>query len=162
MPTCGENGAGCAIDQDCCQGICCDGICQWSFQCCPSDGSPDPRCGDGMECGAGTCQPAPPCLEPGTVCQDTGDCCEGATCVPYEDVMVCALPACVGESEVCGGYVECCSGFFCAAVTNTCVSYELPIVPTTKDQCKKGGWRIFTNPSFRNQGDCIKFVNTGA
>jgi hypothetical protein len=31
--------------------------------------------------------------------------------------------------------------------------------PTRKGQCKKGGWRRFTNPSFKNQGQCVKFVN---
>ena len=30
--------------------------------------------------------------------------------------------------------------------------------PTNKDQCKKGGWQVF---GFRNQGQCIRFVNTG-
>ena len=35
--------------------------------------------------------------------------------------------------------------------------------PTSKEQCKHGGWRTFTIPrAFRNQGDCIKFVNTGS
>jgi hypothetical protein len=34
--------------------------------------------------------------------------------------------------------------------------------PTNKDQCKKGGWQNFTSPRpFKNQGDCIQFVNTG-
>ena len=33
--------------------------------------------------------------------------------------------------------------------------------PTTKDQCKDGGWQRFTNPTFRNQGDCVSFVTTG-
>jgi hypothetical protein len=31
--------------------------------------------------------------------------------------------------------------------------------PTNKDQCKNGGWQTFTNPSFKNQGQCIKYVN---
>ncbi len=31
--------------------------------------------------------------------------------------------------------------------------------PTNKDQCKNDGWRAFNNPSFRNQGDCVSFVN---
>jgi hypothetical protein len=31
--------------------------------------------------------------------------------------------------------------------------------PTSKKQCKKGGWRMF--PQFRNQGDCVSFVVTG-
>lgn len=30
--------------------------------------------------------------------------------------------------------------------------------PTDKDQCKEGGWRKFTNPSFKNQGECVSFV----
>jgi hypothetical protein len=45
------------------------------------------------------------------------------------------------------------------------VVYELPFKtyvlepPTSKQQCKKGGWRKFRNPSFKNQGQCVKFVN---
>jgi hypothetical protein len=31
--------------------------------------------------------------------------------------------------------------------------------PTSKDQCKDGGWRNFRQ--FKNQGDCVKFVQTG-
>lgn len=31
--------------------------------------------------------------------------------------------------------------------------------PTNKDQCKNNGWQTFTNPTFKNQGQCIKFVN---
>ena len=30
--------------------------------------------------------------------------------------------------------------------------------PTDKDQCKKDGWKIFNNPTFKNQGDCVSFV----
>jgi hypothetical protein len=34
--------------------------------------------------------------------------------------------------------------------------------PTDKDQCKNGGWQTFNFPrTFKNQGDCIQFVNTG-
>lgn len=36
----------------------------------------------------------------------------------------------------------------------------VPIVePTSRDQCKKGGWKTF--PQFKNQGRCIAFVNHG-
>ena len=31
--------------------------------------------------------------------------------------------------------------------------------PTSKQQCKKGGWSKFRNPSFKSQGQCVKFVN---
>ncbi len=34
--------------------------------------------------------------------------------------------------------------------------------PTNKNQCKNHGWATFTIPrAFKNQGDCIQFVNTG-
>jgi hypothetical protein len=34
--------------------------------------------------------------------------------------------------------------------------------PSNKDQCKNGGWQLFDVPkTFKNQGDCIQFVNTG-
>ena len=30
--------------------------------------------------------------------------------------------------------------------------------PTNKNQCKKDGWKTFTNPNFKNQGQCVSFV----
>jgi hypothetical protein len=33
--------------------------------------------------------------------------------------------------------------------------------PQTKADCKKGGWENFPGLAFKNQGQCIKFVNTG-
>jgi len=30
--------------------------------------------------------------------------------------------------------------------------------PTNKSQCKNNGWKKFNNPSFRNQGQCVEFV----
>lgn len=38
---------------------------------------------------------------------------------------------------------------------------EPPVVtaPTTKNQCKNGGYKTFTNPTFKNQGQCVTFVN---
>ena len=32
-------------------------------------------------------------------------------------------------------------------------------VPTSKEQCKNGGWRNF--PEFKNQGQCVAFVERG-
>lgn len=33
--------------------------------------------------------------------------------------------------------------------------------PTSMDQCKNGGWKTFDNPPFKNQGDCVSYVETG-
>lgn len=37
---------------------------------------------------------------------------------------------------------------------------EVPTVsnPATKAQCKHGGWKTFTSPSFKNQGQCVSWV----
>jgi hypothetical protein len=38
------------------------------------------------------------------------------------------------------------------------------LVPTSKDACKKGGWANLQEQdgsSFKNQGDCVSYVNTG-
>lgn len=32
--------------------------------------------------------------------------------------------------------------------------------PTNKDQCKKDGWMTFNSPSFKNQGQCVSFVQS--
>lgn len=50
-------------------------------------------------------------------------------------------------------------------VTDTFTSTTLadvppPVVtPTDKDQCKSNGWKTFTNPTFKNQGQCVSYTN---
>jgi hypothetical protein len=46
-----------------------------------------------------------------------------------------------------------------ADLTNIMVNgqTQVPAPPTAKDQCKKGGWKTFTSPSFKNQGQCVSF-----
>lgn len=38
-----------------------------------------------------------------------------------------------------------------------------PVTPpptvSAKDKCKNGGWKTMTNPTFKNQGQCVAFVN---
>ena len=36
--------------------------------------------------------------------------------------------------------------------------YTLIGAPVSKDECKKGGWMTFVNPSFSNQGACVSYV----
>jgi hypothetical protein len=42
---------------------------------------------------------------------------------------------------------------------NTTYDFELAAAPTGKAQCKHGGWKQFNNPSFKNQGQCVAYVN---
>ena len=48
------------------------------------------------------------------------------------------------------------TGFFGPALDNIVISDA----PTNKDQCKKDGWKTFDNPSFKNQGDCVSYVQS--
>lgn len=41
----------------------------------------------------------------------------------------------------------------------TIYDFELGRRPTSKDDCKNGGWMTFNDPTFKNQGECIKYVN---
>ncbi len=34
--------------------------------------------------------------------------------------------------------------------------------PTDKDQCKNGGWQQFSSPAFKNQGQCVSYVQANA
>jgi hypothetical protein len=42
------------------------------------------------------------------------------------------------------------------AIDNTLLR---PRQPNTKDDCKDGNWKLFTNPSFKNQGQCVSSTN---
>ena len=37
---------------------------------------------------------------------------------------------------------------------------SISVPPTSRDSCKNGGWMTFTNPAFKNQGDCVSYVAT--
>jgi hypothetical protein len=45
-------------------------------------------------------------------------------------------------------------------VAGSVVIFDAPDLPTTKPQCKNGGWRSY--PQFKNQGQCVAFVVTQA
>lgn len=32
--------------------------------------------------------------------------------------------------------------------------------PTTKEECKNDGWKSFTRPAFKNQGDCVSYLQS--
>jgi len=44
------------------------------------------------------------------------------------------------------------------------INFENPTPPASKDECKKNGWQSLTRDdgsAFKNQGDCIQYINTG-
>ena len=45
-------------------------------------------------------------------------------------------------------------------VTYTSYAEGTYAVPTSKVECKNGGWQDFSNPAFKNQGQCVSFVMT--
>jgi hypothetical protein len=38
------------------------------------------------------------------------------------------------------------------------ISESIPDPLVNKVQCKNGGWQLFTNPDFKNQGACIRYI----
>ncbi len=46
--------------------------------------------------------------------------------------------------------------FYGAALDNIVVKDTL----TNKDQCKNDGWKAYSDPSFRNQGDCVSYIQS--
>ncbi len=53
---------------------------------------------------------------------------------------------------------------FGASGNTVTYDFELYHVATSQEQCKNGGWQTVTRAdgsSFRNQGDCMQYVNTG-
>ncbi len=70
----------------------------------------------------------------------------------------------VGE-PYSGGYTENMDAFkFGTASGTTVFDFDPYPVVTSKDQCKNGGWMTFKRAdgtSFKNQGDCVSYTNTG-
>ena len=49
-------------------------------------------------------------------------------------------------------------------INSDTITFDEVATPSDKDQCKKGGWADLAREdgsSFKNQGDCIQYVNTG-
>ena len=42
------------------------------------------------------------------------------------------------------------------------VTYDFTARPVTADDCKNGGWETYGELGFKNQGDCVSYVATGA
>jgi hypothetical protein len=44
-------------------------------------------------------------------------------------------------------------------VVNGVLQVPTPTEPTSKNACKHGGWKQFSNPKFKNQGQCVSHFN---
>ena len=44
---------------------------------------------------------------------------------------------------------------------DTIYDFETGTRPSSKDECKNGGWQTFDDPAFKNQGECVSFVAAG-
>jgi hypothetical protein len=52
------------------------------------------------------------------------------------------------------------NGVICGNVTSLSpFAIGAQFEPLTKNNCKEGQWQLWTNPKFKNQGQCTKFVN---
>ncbi len=40
------------------------------------------------------------------------------------------------------------------------VTYDFVVAPTTKDECKEEGWESFESLTFKNQGECVSYVQS--
>lgn len=85
-------------------------------QCCRIDPNGTPRCfgGSTPECPAGYDGDDPNCCAPaGTQCNFTGECCDGAPCLPDEnDVLRCGA-SCSQADDACTTSADCCLGLVC-------------------------------------------------
>ena len=104
----------------------------------------------------GTCTVGPVTVTPTTLtATTTTPCQQGQTIVITEQLVstgegggpVCQMPDITGNFPV----ISVCAPDFQAP----------PTTPQSKEACKNGLWALYTNPAFKNQGDCVSFVATG-
>lgn len=46
-------------------------------------------------------------------------------------------------------------------LNGTTYDFEIGTSPSSKNECKQGGWATFNDPAFKNQGDCVSWVAAG-
>ena len=90
---------------------------------------------------------------------------EGTSCGPGGVVSPCPGSLGVNQGSGNAGIVSNADALYVSVNgEKTTYDFELtpppPPMPTTKDQCKNGGWQNY-GTTFKNQGDCVSFVATG-
>jgi hypothetical protein len=75
--------------------------------------------------------------------------------------MIASNPSGTGDKIIDPSLVVTYSPFLTSTFGTPCAPPPIG-PPTNKDQCKNDGWKTFNTPrTFKNQGDCIQYVNTG-
>lgn len=62
--------------------------------------------------------------------------------------------SCLVEEGICSFTANHATYFAAVIAGNT------NVVPTDMEQCKKDGWKSFFVPEFKNQGDCVSYVQS--
>jgi hypothetical protein len=94
---------------------------------------------------------------------------EAPNCGPAGVVVPCPGSLGVNQGSFNAGILSNADGLYVTIGGNqTIYNFELtpppPPQPATKDDCKNGGWQTHARADaspFKNQGDCIQYVNTG-
>ncbi len=94
---------------------------------------------------------------------------EGVNCGPGGVIVPCPGSFGLNQGSFNAGTLSNADGLYITLGGNTTVyDFELapppPPQPSSKDDCKKGGWQNLARADaspFKNQGDCIQYVNTG-
>lgn len=73
--------------------------------------------------------------------------------------VVCTTSNCSGEGNINDFIVNFNSHLFDSVLLSPTITPTPLPFPSYKDQCKKDGWRIYAHLEFKNQGQCISYVN---
>ena len=137
------------------------GTCDGATGACSNPPSPNTKsCDDHDACtqtdtcdGAGACTGSNP-----VTCSNGDQCNDPGTCSPATGE--CSAPVPKGSGSPCDDSNACTQGDACR--NGVCVGTNICV--TDKNQCKNGGWQSLikvTGQPFKNQGDCVSYVNTG-
>ncbi len=118
----------------------------------------------------GDCNDNNPAVNPGAAeaCNGTDDDCDASTDEGFTNTDGDGMADCVDPDDDGDGFDDVDDN--CPLVANDQTDFDgngigdacetdSPVRPTNKDQCKNNGWMTWT-PRFKNQGDCIQYVNT--
>ena len=77
---------------------------------------------------------------------------------PWESMSPLTMPRNNHAGAAVGSHLYALSGDLPANTGPVEFTSILNVTPTTKDECKDGGWAFFSMPRFRNQGQCVSLV----